>query len=88
MFKQRGVAIESTETPTQFQRRLQGYWPDQAPEIASYFQHLEQLRFAGLPSVKREGLLSHANKMLKELKKSCKRKSPANSQNNKQQQAV
>jgi len=54
MFKQRGVAIESTETPTQFQRRL----------------------------------LSHANKMLKELKKSCKRKSPANSQNNKQQQAV
>jgi len=88
VFKLRGVAIESTETPTQFNQRLQRYWPEQAPRIESYFQHLEQLRFAKLSSVKHEELLSHTNRTLKVLEKRCKRKRPAEGHHNKQQQTA
>ena len=86
VFKQRGVAIESTETPAQYSSRLQAYWPDQTPHIESYFNNLEQLRFAKLPEAQRRELQSLTNEALKDLQKRCKRQSAADLPSNKQQQ--
>ncbi len=68
-FERMGAAIESTETPGHFSKRLQSMWPAQTQSIQQHFTLMETLRFTALENGEREQLCKQGHLSLAALRK-------------------
>ena len=74
LYKQRGLAIEPSETSSRYSGRLKAAWPQQSALIEEHFQRLDLLRFGRLSVPARARLLEAAKRSRLDLQKLCSKK--------------